>query len=248
MIERAVGELTTISRTAHDALGTINALSTVAYAQAMRGELRQAAASHRRALRHAERALKTDAPAAPHRIGLGAILLEWGDLAGAEEQLTRGIARLEKRGDPLVLAEAYRSLASVRQARGDDAGALAALAGEERVIARSPQFAPHLVGGLSAAWRAWLALLRGARRWAETCAVGEGDQITPVRSIELTIAARIYLAHGDLAVARPLVARLLGLAEEARRTDRVIDLLTLHALARAAGGTRPGRSGRWHAH
>lgn len=247
MIERAVGELTTISRTAHDALGTINALSTVAYAQAMRGELRQAAASHRRALRHAERALKTDAPAAPHRIGLGAILLEWGDLAGAEEQLTQGIARLEKRGDPLVLAEAYRSLASLRQAQGDDAGALAALAGEERVIARAPQFAPHLVGGLSAAWRAWLALLRGdahtAQSWAQTCAVGEGDQITPARGVELTIAARIYLAHGEVAVARPLMARLLGLAEEARRTDRVIDLLALHALVQAAGGDEAGAIG-----
>ncbi len=247
MIERAVGELTTISRTARDALGVINALLNVAYVQTMRGELRQAAASHRRALRHAERELKTVAPAAPHRIGLGGILLEWGDLAGAEEQLTQGIASLEERGDPLVLAEAYRSLASLRQTQGDDAGTLAALAGEERVIARSPQFAPHLVGGLSAAWRAWLALLRGdapdARRWAETRVWGEEEQITPSRGIELTIAARIYLAHGEVAVARPLVARLLEIAEDARRTDRVIDLLALHALVQAAEGDEKGAIG-----
>ena len=247
MIERAVGELTTISRTAHDALGAINALLNVADAQTMRGELRQAAAAHRRALRHAERELRTVAPASPHRIGLGGLLLEWGDLAGAEDQLTQGIASLEERGDPTVLVEAYRSLASLRQAQGDDAGALAALAGEDRVIARSPQFAQYLVSGLSAAWRAWLALLRGdvrdARRWAETCAWEEEEQLTSSRGIELTIAARIYLAHGEVAVARPLVVRLLGIAEDAGRTDRVIDLLALHALAQAAGGDEAGAIG-----
>ena len=237
MIERAVRELTTISRTAHDALGVINALLNVAYVQTMRGELRQAAASHRRALRHAERELKTVAPASPHRIGLGAILLEWGDLAGAEDQFTQGIESLEKRGDPLVLAEAYRSLASLRQAQGDDAGALAALAGEERVIARAPQFAPHLVGDLSAAWRAWLSLARGdlpaAKRWADaqSLTLTDGEQFTLSHSLELTIVARIYLASDEVEAALRLLARLLQAAEDTRRIDRAIELLALRALA-----------------
>ncbi len=143
--------------------------------------------------------------------------------------------------------EAYRSLALVRQAQGDDAGVLTALAGEERVIARSPQFAPHLVGGLSVAWRAWLALLRGeaptARRWAETCTVGEGEPVAPARSTELTIAARIYLATGEVAVAQRLIARLLAAAEDARRPDRVIELLALRALAQTAEGDEAGAIG-----
>ncbi len=100
MIDRAMRELTTISRTAHDALGTSNALLNVAYFQTVRGELRQAAASHRRALRHAERALRTVAVAAPHSVGLGAILLEWGDLAGAEDQYQRGINHWYGAGRP----------------------------------------------------------------------------------------------------------------------------------------------------
>ncbi len=134
MIEPAVQELITISQTAHDVIERLNALLTVASCQVMQGDLGLAATSHQEALDLAEQQLKITSIASPHSIGLGGILLEWNDLAGAERYLLSGLESLKKRGDPGVLVESYRLLAFLRLALGDVNGALDAIEEEEQIV------------------------------------------------------------------------------------------------------------------
>ncbi|MBA2285250.1 MAG: helix-turn-helix transcriptional regulator [Ktedonobacteraceae bacterium] len=242
MIEPAVQELMTISQTAHDVIGKLNALFTVACCQVMRGDLHRAAASHRAALDQAERQLKIVSIASPHSIGLGSILLEWNDLAGAERYLLPGIESLKKRGDPGVLADGYRLLASLRLAQGDIDGTLAAIEEEEQVIQRSHQSLPPMFYTIAAAQRAWLSLTRGdlpaANQWASpyTHILDDDERFTLARSTELTTLAHIYLANNTAEAALQIVTRLLEVAEEMQRVDSIIQLLALQALAFSAQG------------
>lgn len=170
MVDRAVQELTIISRKAHDVLGAANALLTVAYFQAMQGKLHQAAASHRRALQWTQQQLQSVAFASSHSIGLSDILLEWNDLTGAEHYLLQGIENLKKRGDPGVLMAAYQCLALLRQAQDDYEGALAVIDEEEQAIQHVQQLEMSMFYSILAAYRAWFSFMRGnlrsAYQWA----------------------------------------------------------------------------------
>ncbi len=243
MVDRAVQELTTISQNAHDVLGAANALLTVAYFQAIQGKLHQAAASHRRALQWTQQQLQSVAFASSHSIGLGDILLEWNDLAGAEHYLLQGIENLKKRGDPGVLMAAYQSLALLRQAQDDYEGALAVIDEEEQFVQHVQQLELPMSYSMLAARRAWLSLVRGnlraAYKWAaDICISSDEEQLPFSRSMELTILARIHLANNEVKAALHLIARLLQGAEEMQRIGSVIQLVSLQALALAAQGNK----------
>ncbi len=216
MIVLAIQEFTRISQAARDVLGMLNALINIAHFQVMQGELRQAAASHRRALKYVEQQVQSVALASAHSIGLGGILLEWNDFVGAEHYLMQGIEHLKQRGDPGVLQAAYQVLASLRLARGDNDGALVAIDDEEQVIQRSEQFAQYMSSDGPFASRAWLALLRGdlrvANQWADTYKLTDENHLTLSNIMERTILARIYLANNEFEAAIQLLTRLLQVA------------------------------------
>jgi len=243
MVDRAVQELTIISRKAHDVLGAANALLTVAYFQAMQGKLHQAAASHRRALQWTQQQLQSVAFASSHSIGLSDILLEWNDLTGAEHYLLQGIENLKKRGDPGVLMAAYQCLALLRQAQDDYEGALAVIDEEEQAIQHVQQLEMSMFYSILAAYRAWFSFMRGnlrsAYQWAAAiCIPSDEEQLTISRSVELTILARIHLANNEVKVALHLIVRLLQKAEEMQHIGSVIQLVSLQALAFATQGNK----------
>jgi LuxR family maltose regulon positive regulatory protein len=128
----------------------------------------------------------------------------------------------------------------VQQARGDAPGALATVA-ELVEVARHRSFASHLRARAAAA-RAYLLLLKGdldtAVQWAVTSGLNPDDALSYPRELEYLTLARVRIAQGRhdpagmyLHAALHLLDRLLEAAEAGARTDSVIGILVLRALA-----------------
>jgi len=239
MLERAMLELTILSKTEDDALCMLNALFTVAAIQSVQGKLHQAATAYQQSLYYTEQHLKLPSLASPDSVGLSSILLEWNDLVRVEQHLIPAIEGLKKRGDPFVLVDGYRLLVSLRLAQGNTDGAFAATIEEERAVLRYQQYQ---IGTLSAAHRAWISLAQGdvqtANQWANSYTFDDGERLTLLQRIEQTILVRIYLANNKLDAAVQLVERLFREAEQMQRVSSVIQLLTLQALILSAQGRR----------
>ncbi|HEV2662028.1 MAG TPA: LuxR C-terminal-related transcriptional regulator, partial [Ktedonobacteraceae bacterium] len=239
-IELAMQELALISRTAEDVFSRFNALLSMASYQAIRGELKQAAASHREALQYVEK-LKMVSIASPHSIALSSILLEWNDLSGAEQHLLQGIEHLKKRGDPYVLVEGYYLLASLHQAQDDYEGISTALEEEQQVIYTFQQYPLNTFMRTLEAQRAWLSLLKGdvltAIHWADNYKTS-AEQHFLSQYVELTILVRVYLAMHKNEEALQIVVQQLSKAERMHHVHQSIQLLSLQALALSAQGNK----------
>jgi LuxR family maltose regulon positive regulatory protein len=140
-----------------------------------------------------------------------------------------------------VLAEGLVLLAWVREALGDDAGALAAAAEAERV---GPSADVVGLFNPAPAERARLLLARGqlagAAAWAAARGLDAGDPASYPREREYMLLARVLLAQGDQDAARRLLGRLHAAAAAQQRTGSVIELGVLRARALAACGDHPG--------
>jgi LuxR family maltose regulon positive regulatory protein len=128
-------------------------------------------------------------------------------------------------------------LARIRQAQGDPAGALAVIGQAEQVEWSSQVvtlFNPVPV------WRARLWLARGevaeAARWTEQRGLAPNDEPSYPREGEYLVLARVLLASHRPDQAAGLLGRLHDLAVTQGRTDSVIEVRALQALALAASG------------
>ncbi|NTU80723.1 MAG: helix-turn-helix transcriptional regulator, partial [Chloroflexales bacterium] len=146
-----------------------------------------------------------------------------------------------------LLGQGAIALARLQQALGDDAGADATL---ERFAALGQEHAfDPLVLARAAALRAQLALGRGAldiaERWARSSGLGTDDEPAFLREVEYLALARLLIARGrtstpeQIPVALQLLERLRAAAEAGGRTGSMIEILSLEALARQAGGDAP---------
>ncbi|HET9946019.1 MAG TPA: helix-turn-helix transcriptional regulator, partial [Actinomycetes bacterium] len=170
--------------------------------------------------------------AADMHVGSASVLLERGDLAGAQEQL----ASSQALGEPMWLPQnAYRSrvvTARLREVSGDLDAALGLLDEAERVYNGdySPDVRP--VPAVRARLRIRRGELSHAQDWAVQRGLSSGDELSYLRESEHVTLARLLLARasgrGDdesLTEAHRLLGRLLGAAESGRRTGTVIELL-----------------------
>ena len=235
-----LGELDADDRAGHAVEpSALLAMATLGGLRVVQGRLHEAAETYRRALRLAEARGKTPSPfAGPAHLGMGELLREWNDLDAAERHLKEGIElsqRLGSVGPPS--AAGYVCLARLRQARGDLAGALDALA-----QAQQPDPSPGLKQLFKPLElqrvRLWLSQgnLPAAAGWARERGLGVDDELCYAREAEHVVLVRVLLAQGKPDQALALLERLLGAAEVGERWGNVLEILALQALASAARG------------
>ena len=247
--ERLVAEVVASVGASGDLSATLRGITLLARLQVLQGRLRQAAATYREAAHVApgQESLQALVGSPAYYFGIGDLLREWNDLDAAERHLVQGMEEVwgTLTVDAKVVTQGYISLARLKQARGDDTGALATLH-ELGHLARQRAFIPHLVArGAAVQARIELAQgdLEGATRWADASGLSVEDNLSYPQEVEFLTLARIRIAQGRAAPNGPflkdalrLLERLLHDAEGKARMSSSIEILALRALASSAQG------------
>ena len=177
--------------------------------------------------------------AGPSYAVLADIAYQRDELDSALRHATEGIALCRQFVFTLPLANGLATLAMIRQAAGDPAGALAA-------ITEAEQAAPGPAGPLNpvAARRARLLLAQGdlaaAARFPQEDGLGPDDEPDYAREPGHLVLARILLAQDRPGPALALLDRLHAAAVAQGRTGSLIETGALRALALAAAGDEAG--------
>lgn len=243
MHERLLLEAIAVARSAGNVLTVFNGTINLAEFRRRQGRLRQAADLYHQASDVAPHllGLHTVPNGASYYCGLGVILYEWNDLDAAEQTLRQGLEmiRLGRQTHSDFVTLGYVALAQVQRQRGHST-ALATLH-ELQAMAQERRFAADLQVRAQAA-EAQLALRNGdlaaALRWANACTLPLNGELTYLYEQAYLILARIRIAQAEqerdslpLAQAFYLFEQLLAGAEAALRSDSIIRILTLRALA-----------------
>ena len=177
--------------------------------------------------------------AGPAYVGLAEVAYQRNELDTALRHVTEGIALCRQFVYTAPLAAGLATLAWIRQATGDPAGALEA-------IGEAEQAAPGPAGLLNPvpAQRARLLLAQGdlaaAARWTEERGLGADDEPDYPREPGHLVLARVLLAQGRPGQALALLDRLHAAAAAQDRTGSLIEIGALRALALAASGEEAG--------
>jgi LuxR family maltose regulon positive regulatory protein len=159
------------------------------------------------------------------------------ELDSALARVTDGIPLCRRLTYTQPLANGLATLALIRQAAGDTAGALDAIAEAEK-IAPSPEVADLL--NPVRAQRARLLLAQGdlaaAAHWTEEHGLGADEEVSYSREPAYLMLARVLLASHAADKAIRLLGRLNVDAAAHGRTGSLIEIQALMALAMAAGG------------
>jgi ATP/maltotriose-dependent transcriptional regulator MalT len=170
-------------------------------------------------------------------VGIAQVLYERNQLDDALGHATEGIALCRQLTSTQPLATALATLAWIRQARGDTAGARAAIGEAERAFPGREIVALH---NPVPAERARLLLAQGEVAQAAHCVqergLGDGGAAGYPGERESLVLARVLLARNAPDRALELLARLRAEAEAQRRAGSVIELGALQALALQEAG------------
>ena len=170
-------------------------------------------------------------------VGMAEVACQRNELDTALQHLTDGIPLCRQFNYTQPLATGLATLAWIRQAQGDHAGALEAMGEAERAAPGSA--VPGLLNPVPAE-RARLLLAQGdvaaVARWTEECGLGADDEPAYQREREYLVLARVLLAQDRPGAALRLLERLLAAAVTQDRTGSVIEIQALQALAFAATG------------
>ena len=204
--------------------------------QRAQGNLDAALATYRQALEEAGQSSQA-AITGPAHVGLAQVLYERDEVAAALDHATRGVTLCQQLTFTQSLATGLATLAWIRQAQGDAAGAREAM---EEAGQAAP--GPGVAGLLNPvpAQRARLQLAQGdvaaAARWAQQRGLGPDDEPGYPREPEYLVLARVLLAQDRPGAALPLLERLHAAAVSQDRAGSVIEIGALRALALAAAG------------
>jgi ATP/maltotriose-dependent transcriptional regulator MalT len=175
-------------------------------------------------------------------VGMAEVAYQRGELDAALRHVTEGIARCRQLNYTQPLAEGLATLAWIRQANGDPAGARDAI-GEAERVAPGPA-AANLFNPVPAQ-RARLLLAQGdvaaAARWTQQRGLAADDEPAYPREREHLVLARVLLAQDRPGVALALLDRLHAPAAAQGRAGSVIEIQALRALA--ASGDETGAVG-----
>jgi LuxR family maltose regulon positive regulatory protein len=208
--------------------------------QRAQGRLDAAAGTYRQALQITAAPGRPALPGAGIAdVGLAEVAYQRGQLDTARRHVSEGIAACRQLGYAQPLATGLATLAWIRQAEGDAAGALDAIGEAERA---APGGA-NLFNSVPAQ-RARLLLAQGdvaaAAHWTKERGLAAGNEPGYPQEPEYLVLARVLLAQGHPGRALPLLERLLAAAVTQGRTGSVIETRALQALALAASGDQPG--------
>jgi LuxR family maltose regulon positive regulatory protein len=168
-------------------------------------------------------------------VGLAEVAYQRNELETALRHVTEGIALCRQFAYTPPLAAGLVTLAWIRQASSDPAGALAAI-GEAGQTSPGP---PGLLNPVPAQ-RARLLLAQGdlaaAARWIEERGLGADDDPDYPREPGYLVLARVLVAQGQPGPALALLDRLHATAVAQDRAGSAIEAGALRALALAAAG------------
>jgi LuxR family maltose regulon positive regulatory protein len=204
--------------------------------QRARGNLDAALATYRQALDVAGDSSQTAHTGLAH-VGLAQVLYERDELTAALDHATQGVTLCRQLAFTPPLATGLAVVARIRQAQGDEAGALAAVAEAGRV-----ELSPQVITLLNPvpSQRARLLLAQGdvhaAAQWTTAAGLSPDDEPDYPREPEYLVLARVLLAQDDPGPALTLLQRLLGAAVGQGRTGSIVEIQALRALALAAHG------------
>ena len=209
-------------------------LSQVQHAQ---GRLDAAARTCEQALEAAARTGQPPSPAAgPAYAGLAEVAYQRNELDSALDHAERGIALCRSFVYTMPLAAGLATLAWIRQAGGDPAGALDAM---DEAVRATPGAPPGLLNPIPAR-RARLLLAQGdlaaTERWTRENGLNEDDEPDYAREPGHLVLARVLLALDRSGPALGLLDRLYAAAVAQDRTGSLIEIGALRALALAASG------------
>jgi LuxR family maltose regulon positive regulatory protein len=211
----------------------------LALIQLAQGRLDAAALTCEQALDSLVTSGRPQPAAGPSYAGLADIAYQRDELDVALRHATEGIALCRQFVYTPPLAGGLATLAMIRQATGDLAGALEA-------ITEADQAAPGPAGLLNPvpARRARLLLAQGdlaaAARFAQENGLGPDDEPDYARESGHLVLARILLSQDRPGQALALLDRLYAAAKAQNRTGSLIEAGALLALARAATGDEAG--------
>ncbi len=236
--ERALSSSIAQGRAAGQPTMTAWGYQDLGQVQRARGSLDTAAGTYRQALEVAAGPGRTALPAAGIAyVGLAEVAYQRNELDAALRHASEGIRACRQMNFTQPLATGLATLAWIRQAQGDAAGAREAMG-----AAGQAGPGPGVVGLLNPvpAQRARLQLAQGnvaaAARWPQECGLRPDDEPGYPREPEYLVLARVLLAqdHPDPALA--LLERLRAAAAAQDRTGSIIEIQALQALALAAAG------------
>jgi LuxR family transcriptional regulator, maltose regulon positive regulatory protein len=206
--------------------------------QRARADLDAALGTYRQAL---EIAAPPGQPALPAagiaHVGLAEVAYQRGEFDAALRHLAEGISSCRQLIFSQPAAAGLATLAWIRQAQGDPAGALEAMDEAERAGASG-----SVAGVINSvpAQRARLLLLQGdleaAVSWTTSRGLDPGDEPDYPREPEYLALARVLIAQDRPGQAVELLGRLHTCATAQGRTGSLIEILALRALGLAARG------------
>ena len=204
--------------------------------QRAQGRLDAAALTCQQELENAAEHGRPPLPAAgPAYAGLADVAYQRNELDTALQQAREGIALCRQFVYTAPMAACLATLAWIRQASDDPAGAREAI-GEAIQAAPGP---PGLFNPVPAQ-RVRLLLAQGdvaaAVHWAEATGLTPDGEPDYPREPGLLVLARVLLAQGRPGLALALLSRLHAAAAAQDRTGSLIELGALRALALAASG------------
>jgi len=219
----------------------IAASSLLGHVQVAQGRLDAALGTYRMALEIATGPGRPSPPSAGIAcVGMAGVEYQRSELDAAFRHVTEGIALLRPASYTSPIATGLATLAWIRQARGDAAGALEAI-GEAEQVAPSPAVT-DLTNPLPAQ-RARLLLAQGdaaaAARWTQQRSLDADDEPGYPQEREYLVLARVLLAQDRPGRALALLERLLHAAVSQDRIGSVIEIQALRALALAASADEP---------
>jgi ATP/maltotriose-dependent transcriptional regulator MalT len=213
---------------------------SLAQIQCAQGRLDAAARTCRHMLESTATPGRPPPPAAgPGYVGLAEVAYQRNELDAALRHVSEGIELCRQFAYTPPLATGLVTLAMIRQATGDSAGALAAI-GEARQAAPGP---PGLLNPVPAQ-RARLLLaqddLAAAARWTEESGLGANEEPEYPREPGYLVLARVLLAQDRPGQALALLDRMHAAAAAQGRTGSLIEIGALRALALTASGDESG--------
>jgi len=182
-------------------------------------------------------------------IYMGILYYEWDDLETAEHYLLRGLELCKRVGYFMDQVVGYTTVARVKLAQGDLAGAHVACQDAQRLslMMKGYLYAQRWVEDCQL--RLWRAQgnIDAIARWVEVCGLAIEDDLSFMRDIEHIILARALIALGrersdrsSIVQATALLVRLRAMTETAGWKGKLLEVLTLQALAAQVLGDENG--------
>jgi LuxR family transcriptional regulator, maltose regulon positive regulatory protein len=251
--EKAMVDVNAFVCSSSDLMTAIASVTMLARLYLLQGRLREATATYEQALQIAPQ------PELLQGLGLNSLFYFFGQaellyeknaLDEASDYLAQGMGMIAERLtlEPNTAALGYTTLAHLRQARGDAPSALATFDAFTRLV-HMRHFAPRWIE-YATAMRSWIELAQGnpasAIHWANTSSLSvHDDDLDYYREQEYLMLVRVRIAQSqddpvtsDIQDALDLLDRLLKSAEAKARTNSVLKILALRALALDVQGNR----------